>query len=68
MRLNLFIDTRDPKVAAELLNEKARLKLEKRVYVRAHTRAGPRQWFQTAREHEVFAKQLAEKKKAGKIL
>jgi hypothetical protein len=60
MILNLFVNDRDPKVAAALLRAKARLKLEGRVYVRAHTRVGPVAWFRTGNTAHRFAEKRRE--------
>jgi hypothetical protein len=65
MKLTLFVNDKDPKVAAQLLAAKARLKLEGRVYVRAHTRIGPRAWFKTGAEYDERREELAVAKEKG---
>lgn len=59
------ITNRNPVIAAQMLTGKAledlrtAFKKDGRVFVRAHTRVGPIQWFQNEKEREATRERLA---------
>jgi hypothetical protein len=68
------ITNRNPIIAAQILNEKAlsdlraSFKKDGRVFVRAHSRVGPKQWFKTDAERESLRTRLAEAREKGLTL